>query len=286
MNCRVCGSQLPPDVRSCIECGSAVLLTRPAEGDAASTARLELPAAAEDDHTSVAEADEQPIPPVDEAPISAPTAVEPRPAPASRGSKSRPTNVTALPKRATAHTAGAAALLRLEPVPEATPILDVEPAPTSRERSLEPALPEPKQQAVFVPPVLLEPTPSTLADGVDQTRIVVRTPRVRFRLTFGNGEDHQVVGHSLLGRRPTPQPGEESPRLITISDPERSVSKTHLELGIENGTLWISDRWSSNGTVLVTPHGVGRICDPGRRYEVEAGSTVEIGDVTFIVSTL
>ncbi|WP_295122475.1 FHA domain-containing protein [uncultured Leifsonia sp.] len=137
-----------------------------------------------------------------------------------------------------------------------------------------------------MPPALLEPTPTTLADGVDQTRIVVRTPRVRFRLTFGNGEDHQVVGHSILGRRPTPQPGDESPRLITISDPERSVSKTHLELGIENGTLWISDRWSSNGTVLVTPHGVGRICDPGRRYEVEAGSTVEIGDVTFIVSTL
>ncbi|MBN9631274.1 MAG: FHA domain-containing protein [Actinobacteria bacterium] len=137
-----------------------------------------------------------------------------------------------------------------------------------------------------MPPVLLEPTPSTLADGVDQTRIVMRTPRVRFRLTFGNGEDHQVVGHSLLGRRPTPQPDEKSPRLITISDPERSVSKTHLELGIENGTLWISERWSSNGTVLVTPHGVGRICDPGRRYEVEAGSTVEIGDVTFIVSTL
>lgn len=284
MNCRVCGNQLRPEARSCSECGSAVLLTRTAEGDAASTAQLELPA--EDDHAPVAEADEQPTATADEAPISAPTAVEPRPATASRTSNSRPTNVTALPKRATAHTAGAAALLSLEPVPEATPILDVAPAQTSQERSLEPAFPRPTQQAAFVPPVLLAPTPTTLADGVDQTRIVVRTPRVRFRLTFGNGEDHQVVGHSLLGRRPTPQPGEESPRLITISDPERSVSKTHLELGIENGTLWISDRWSSNGTVLITPHGVGRICDPGRRYEVEAGSTVEIGDVTFTVTTL
>jgi hypothetical protein len=109
---------------------------------------------------------------------------------------------------------------------------------------------------------------------------------VRFRLTFTHGEDHQVLGHTLLGRRPTQPPGEDSPRLITISDPERSVSKTHLELGIENGTLWIADRWSSNGTVVITPSGIGRLCDPGRRYEVEAGSTVEIGDVTFTVTTL
>ncbi|WP_407791864.1 FHA domain-containing protein (plasmid) [Streptomyces sp. L7] len=283
MNCRVCGSQLSPAARSCIECGSAVLLTRAAEGDAAATTRLEL--RAEDDDAPVAEADEQPIETADEAPIGSPPPIQSRPARVSRASKSRPSNVTALPKRATAHTAGAAALLSLDPVPEATPIPDVEPGQTSRGRSPEPALPEP-QQAAFVPPALPEPTPTTLADGVDQTRIVVRAPRARFRLTFSNGEDHQVVGHSILGRRPTPQPGDESPRLITVSDPERSVSKTHLELGIENGTLWISDRWSSNGTVLVTPHGVGRICDPGRRYEVEAGSTVEIGDVTFIVSTL
>ena len=284
MNCRVCGSRLRPDARSCMECGSAVLLTRTPEGDAAATARLALPP--EDAHVPAAEADERQLATLGEAPISAPAAVEAQPKRAPRAAKAQAANVTALPKRATAHTAGAAALLRLAPMTEAAPIRDVEPIRAPETPLPEPALPKPEQQPEIVPPVLLEPTPTTLADGVDQTRIVVRARRVRFRLTFGNGEDHQVLGHSLLGRRPTPQPGEESPRLITISDPERSVSKTHLELGIEDGSLWISDRWSSNGTVLVTPHGIARVCDPGRRYEVEAGSTVEIGDVTFVVTTL
>lgn len=284
MNCRVCGSRLRVDARSCAECGSAVLLTRSPEGDAAATARLTL--LSEDGYEPVAKAEEHPPDAVEEAPISAPAAIDLPSKPTSRAPKSRPTNVAALPKRATAHTTGAAALLRLEPATEEAPSVDVEPPPALEVALPEPAAARPTKQPTFVPPVLLEPTPTTLADGVDQTRIVVRAPRVRFRLTFANGEDHQVLGHSLLGRRPTPQPGEESPRLITIADPERSVSKTHLELGIENGSLWIADRWSSNGTVLVTPQGFGRICDPGRRYEVDAGSTVEIGDLTFTVTAL
>ena len=288
MNCRVCGSRLPADARSCLECGSAVLLTRSPEGEASTTARLELPSVDVDEGAAAA-ADDQPSAP-DAAPIGVPAAGSLPQKTVAPATKSRAANVTALPKRATAHTAGAAAPLRLEAVmpiaAEVTALEDFEPGPRPEAPMPGRTSRAPEQRPAFVPPALLEPTPATLAEGVDQTRIVVRAPRGRFRLTFANGEEHQVLGHSLLGRRPTPQPGENTPRLITISDPERSVSKTHLELGIENGNLWITDRWSSNGTVLLTPHGLGRICDPGRRYEVEAGSTVEIGDVTFTVSSL
>jgi hypothetical protein len=247
------------------------------DGDAAATARLALPSDADQHDAGAASEEVKPSHDVTDVPQAA-----------MKTGKTRNANVTALPKRATAHAAGGAAL-RLEPFPPAVvdheAISDV--APVERRDLPGPvANSQIAHRALWVPPVLLEQEPTSLAEGVDQTRIVQRGPRPRFRLAFSNGEEHQVLGPSLLGRRPSTQPGEDTPRLITIHDPERSVSKTHLELGIESGRLWIADRWSSNGTVLTTPNGFGRVCDPGRRYEVEAGSSVEIGDVTFTVTSL
>lgn len=286
MNCRVCGSQLRPDARSCVECGSAVLLTHSLESDATATARIELAPDTVNERAASATSDQLDTP--DDASVSEPRATSMMAAPVVQPSKPRAANVAARPKRSPSKATGSTALLHLAPAPsaavEAVPIEEVELVAAPETQRPDPE-PRPDSRPPFVPPTLLAPI-TTLAEGADETRIVIRSPRVRFKLTFTNGEEHHILGHSLLGRRPKPQPGEEQPRLITISDPERSVSKTHLELGIDNGNLWIADRWSSNGTVLVTPHGTGRVCDPGRRYELEAGNTVEIGDVIFTVTAL
>jgi hypothetical protein len=105
-----------------------------------------------------------------------------------------------------------------------------------------------------------------------------------FVLTVSTGERVTVVGPGLLGRRPIAQPGESPEQLISVADPGRSVSKTHLEFGIEAGELWICDRFSANGTVLMPPDGQPRICEPGRRYRVVRGSRVELGDQNFVVT--
>jgi len=104
-----------------------------------------------------------------------------------------------------------------------------------------------------------------------------------FVLQFSTGEDLEVRGTGLIGRRPMPQPSEHFDRLVQIIDPGMSVSKTHLEFGQHDGELWVSDRFSGNGTVIRRPDATMVRCEPGRRYLVPRGSRVEIGDQYFQV---
>ncbi|MEP6745969.1 MAG: hypothetical protein ABJB33_10775 [Gemmatimonadota bacterium] len=104
-----------------------------------------------------------------------------------------------------------------------------------------------------------------------------------FDLQFSTGESAIVTGSGLLGRRPLPQPSEVFDQLIQISDTGMSVSKSHLEFGQEDGELWVSDRFSGNGTIILRP-GEGAVrCEPGRRYRVPRGTRVEIADQFFIL---
>lgn len=123
-----------------------------------------------------------------------------------------------------------------------------------------------------------------LDEDVDETRIVAKTPtRAPFVLHFSTGERLGVHGTGLLGRLPRPQPGERYDDLLTVHDPGKSVSKTHLELGRDGDDLWVSDRFSGNGTVVRHIDGSIRRCEPGRRYRVERGARVDIGEQFFLV---
>ena len=122
-------------------------------------------------------------------------------------------------------------------------------------------------------------------EDVDETRIVERGVKgERFVLQFSTGESVRVSGTGLIGRNPIAEPGEYFDSLVTIVDPGKSVSKTHLEFGQEGGAFWISDRFSGNGTVVREPDSQPKRCDAGKRYRVVRGSRVEIGEQFFIVS--
>ncbi|MFK4730203.1 FHA domain-containing protein [Agromyces mediolanus] len=105
----------------------------------------------------------------------------------------------------------------------------------------------------------------------------------RFRLRFSTGETRIVFGTGLIGRKPLPQPGERFDHLVQIADRTLSVSKTHLEFGSHDGVLWISDRFSGNGTMVRRPDDGAVRCEPGRRYQVPRGSTIELAQQQFIV---
>ncbi len=106
----------------------------------------------------------------------------------------------------------------------------------------------------------------------------------RFVLQFSTGESFSVAGTGLLGRNPQAEPGEYFDSIVAISDPGRSVSKTHLEFGQDGGTFWVSDRFSGNGTVMREPDQQPRRCEAGKRYRVVRGTRIEIGEQFFIVS--
>ena len=164
--------------------------------------------------------------------------------------------------------------------------------------------PEPAVEAIVpelapvlrdVAPVAAEPAESTAAvtagssidDAIDveQTRIVSRSPRGdRFVLQFSTGESITVFGTGMVGRHPLAEPGEYFDTFVTIADPGKSVSNTHLEYGQDSGYFWVSDRFSGNGTVVREPESPPKRCDPGKRYRVARGTRVEIGEQFFIVS--
>jgi pSer/pThr/pTyr-binding forkhead associated (FHA) protein len=163
-----------------------------------------------------------------------------------------------------------------EPEPEPEHEVDAEPEPEPEpDRELEAiAEPQPDPSPPFDDPVDLEATRITSATPVGE----------RFVLQFSTGESVTVFGTGIIGRNPVAEPGEYFDHSVTIIDPGKSVSKTHLEFGQVSGAFWINDRYSANGTGIRQPESPRVSCEPGKRYLVARGSRVDIGDQFFIVS--
>lgn len=120
---------------------------------------------------------------------------------------------------------------------------------------------------------------------LEETRIVpAGAAGERFVLQFSTGESVTVTGTGLVGRNPVAQPGEYVDQLVPVVDAGKSVSKTHLEFGQEGGRFWVSDRFSTNGSIVRQPDVDPKRCEPGRRYFVARGTRVDIGEQFFVVS--
>ncbi len=128
-------------------------------------------------------------------------------------------------------------------------------------------------------------TDQPLREDIEATRLVADPAAgARYILQFSTGESVTVAGSGLVGRNPSMQPGEYVDQLVPIFDAGKSVSKTHLEFGQEAGRFWVSDRYSTNGSVIRQPDAEPRRCDAGRRYFVARGTRVDIGEQFFVVS--
>ncbi|MBD8080579.1 RDD family protein [Cellulosimicrobium arenosum] len=107
-------------------------------------------------------------------------------------------------------------------------------------------------------------------------------PVVPVRLELESGEQRVVDGPTLVGRNPQ-APDDASWQLVAVDDPTRSVSKTHAEIGVDAGGLWVTDRGSTNGTVVSAPGTPPRVVEPGARVRVPAGGTIHVGDRRIVV---
>jgi hypothetical protein len=118
---------------------------------------------------------------------------------------------------------------------------------------------------------------------VELTRLRPPTPARVVHLRFDTGEELDVTGDGLVGRSPAQEAGVV--HLVAVDDPDRSISKTHLAFGLEpgDGRLWVADRGSINGTILVDPDGVRAALPHGTRAVVERGWTVRFGRRSLVV---
>lgn len=96
-------------------------------------------------------------------------------------------------------------------------------------------------------------------------------------LELASGRQVPVTGRALVGRNPAPT-GAPDEVLVRVEDPTRSVSKTHAELVVDQGSLWLTDRGSTNGTILTRPGSPPQVLEAGVRVAVPVGSVVQVGD--------
>ena len=127
------------------------------------------------------------------------------------------------------------------------------------------------QPAPPAPPVAPSPAPDTGRPG----GVVVAT---------ADGGRFTVTGTALLGRNPQPRDGEQVAVAVPINDLQRSVSKTHAALRWDGRSLWLTDRGSTNGTVVVGPSGHAQQLRPWEELAVQPGSTIQLGDQTVTVT--
>lgn len=121
------------------------------------------------------------------------------------------------------------------------------------------------------------PSPDRPAD--DATVAAPPRRRVVVALTWDTGERVAVYGTTLFGRNPAAEPGAA---VIAVRDETLSLSKTHFEIGADDQGPWVSDRHSTNGTLLVRA-GDRRPLPPGVPTPLVAGDRLEFGDRSLLV---
>lgn len=137
-----------------------------------------------------------------------------------------------------------------------------------------------------VPAPIPKPAPVAHAhpdDDVERTQMRPGNAWVEavLRIRVDDGQDVELGGTVLVGRNPAPQPGEAAEQLLAVSDPGRSISKTHLHLRADRDGVWVTDRNSTNGSAVTTPDGLQTRLQPGEAVFVRPGSTVHFGDRSF-----
>lgn len=111
-------------------------------------------------------------------------------------------------------------------------------------------------------------------------------PQARWQVTFDTGEQFEVRGLTLVGRRPEPRPGEPVKRLVTLPSDDMSLSKTHAQFQVvPDGALVVMDRGSTNGSLLVRA-GVTRRLVGGKPATMRDGDRVRFGDREMSVARL
>lgn len=116
-------------------------------------------------------------------------------------------------------------------------------------------------------------------DSADQTAGGPHSPYVQdWSILLDDGRRIAVEGLVLLGRNPQPKSGEEDAQLIKIADETRTVSKSHLAVGVDAGGIYIVDRGSTNGSTVSTTNGMSSRCRAGEMVRVGDGAIVSIGD--------
>ena len=125
------------------------------------------------------------------------------------------------------------------------------------------------------------PAPAPLIGLIPNSPVIDQDQAIA--LVFDNGLNVKVTGYGVVGRQPEAKPGQNAVHVLPIDDPAKSVSKTHLEFGLDGQAFWVRDRGSTNGSRLEDPSGTTTELAPGQQVFAQVGSTIRYGGRSFQV---
>lgn len=120
------------------------------------------------------------------------------------------------------------------------------------------------------------------ASGPTAEALVGSEPR--FVLDLSTGGSEELSQPLIFGRAPTASKvsGESLPRLVTIPG-DKDISRNHVQVTLEGGTVVVTDLHSRNGTQVVLPGRSPQQLRPGEPTSVIDGTVVDLGGVTLTV---
>lgn len=136
-----------------------------------------------------------------------------------------------------------------------------------------------------VPPPPAAPAAAAAA-AIDEGPTVARTalPRAGATLIMDTGQRIALVApRTLLGRAPVAVSPWEEADTVPVTDPDRSISKTHLAVLLDGDRLSVRELGSTNGSAVVAADGARTTLLMGQDVAVPDGARVELGDRSFTV---
>jgi hypothetical protein len=112
-------------------------------------------------------------------------------------------------------------------------------------------------------------------------RVIVRVHRPQLgRLCRQDAPDLPVTGSIVVGRQPEWHGhGGPPPLLISLTDPEQNLSRSHLQVSVSEWDVGVTDLGSRNGTVIQLPSGRRQQLEPHQRVIVVPSSVIILADI-------
>ncbi|WP_030143511.1 RDD family protein [Mycetocola saprophilus] len=176
------------------------------------------------------------------------------------------------------------ARLNVAPVTPDTPAAAAAAPPQPGPEPTTPEASAPAEPAVREP---ADPPSGVVAVGNPVPRARIPRPREgELLLVFDTGQRVQlpIPVVAVLGRKPDRTSDQD--QIVAIGDPEGTVSKTHLKVEYQRGSVWVTDLGSTNGTHIIDDDGDDAQLPAGGRALVAQGARVRIGNRVFTLSTI
>ncbi|WP_246846525.1 FHA domain-containing protein [Humibacter ginsenosidimutans] len=100
-----------------------------------------------------------------------------------------------------------------------------------------------------------------------------------FVLQLPDGRNEPIDGMVVVGRAPSVSKiaGDKVPRLVTVDSVEHDISRNHVQLTVEGGTVVVTDLHSRNGTLIALPGKTPQKLRAGEPTSVITGTVIDLG---------